>query len=296
MASRELDVVLQLLRANPVIQGDTIAEQRAHMAAALGSVPRPPDVSYRKVDAGGVPSEWVIAPVSRADRVLIHLHGGAYTMGGPDSHRLLATRRARTTRARVLLPVYRLAPEHPHPAAVEDAAAAYRWVLGQGFTPRQVAISGDSAGGGLTAAVLVALRDAGDPLPAAGVLISGWLDLTLRGESVRSRADVDPMVTVALLRQSGEAYAKGSDPRAPTASPVFADLGGLPPLLVQVGDREILLDDSRAFAERAKQAGVDVTLEVWDEMIHVWHAFADLLPEGAQACERIAEFLERRWS
>ena len=296
MASPQLEVVIQLLRANPPVQGDTIAEQRANMAAALGSLPRPPDVDYRKVDAGGVPSEWVIAPESRADRVLIHLHGGAYTMGGPDSHRLLATRLARTARARVLLPDYRLAPEHPHPAAVEDAAAAYRFVLGQGLAPSRIAISGDSAGGGLAAAVLVALRDAGDPLPAAGVLISGWLDLTLRGESIRTKADVDPMVTVALLRQSGEAYAKGSDPRAPTASPVFADLAGLPPLLVQVGGREILLDDSRAFAERARQAGVDVSLEVWDEMIHVWHAFADLLPEGVQACERIAEFLERRWS
>jgi acetyl esterase/lipase len=296
VASPQLDVVIQMLRANPVIQGDTIAAQRANMAAALGAVPRPPDVTYRQVDAGGVPSEWVIAPESRPDRALIHLHGGAYTMGGPDSHRLLATRLARTARARVLLPDYRLAPEHPHPAAVEDAAAAYRFVLGQGYAPSQVAISGDSAGGGLTAAVLVALRDASDAPPAAGVLISGWLDLTLRGESIRSRAGVDPMVTVALLKQSGEAYAKGSDPRAPTVSPVFADLAGLPPLLVQVGDREILLDDSRAFAERAKQAGVDVTLEVWDEMIHVWHAFADLLPEGAQACERIAEFLERRWS
>jgi acetyl esterase/lipase len=295
LTSPALEVVRTLLLANPPIQGETILEQRAFLVRTTANLPRPDDVRYEPVDAGGAPAEWVTAPESRPERVLVHLHGGAYVMGSPESHRPLATRLARAARARVLLVDYRLAPEHPHPAAVEDAVASFHHVLAGGLAAQQTAICGDSAGGGLAAAALVALRDAGGPLPVAAALLSPWLDLTLSGKTVKTRADADPLCSEALLRPAAEAYAKGTDLRAPTVSPVFADLAGLPPLLVQVGDAEILLDDSRRFAERARAAGVDVELEVADEMIHVWHAFADILPEACEAIDRVAAFLERRW-
>jgi len=296
VASAELQTAIQMLRDNPPIQGKTLLEMRAGMQAAVANLPRPHDVECEPVDAGGVPAEWVRAADSRGDRALIHLHGGGYVMGSLDSHRGLAAHLSRSTRAPVLLVDYRLAPEHPYPAAVEDGVAAYRHVARSGTDPGRIAIGGDSAGGGLTVATLVALREEGDVLPAAGVCISAWLDLTQSGESCRTKVDEDVMVTQDLLDKASEAYCKGSDPRAPTASPLFADLAGLPPLLVQVGTAEMLLDDSRRFAERAKQAGVDVTLEVADEMIHVWHTFADFVPEAKEAIGRIADFLEPRWS
>ncbi len=296
MASAELQIAIQMLRDNPPIQGDTPLEMRASMQAAVANLPRPQDVECERVDAAGVPAEWVRAPGARDDRALIHLHGGGYVMGSLDTHRGLAVHLSRATRAPVLLADYRLAPENPHPAAVEDAVATYRYAVRSGMDPGRIAISGDSAGGGLVVATLIGLRDDGDALPAAGVCISPWLDLTRSGESCRTNLDEDVMVTQDLLEKASEAYCKGCDPRAPTASPLFADLAGLPPLLVQVGTAELLLDDSRRFAKLAKRAGVDVTLEVADEMIHVWHAFADFVPEAKEAIARIAEFLEPRWS
>lgn len=296
MASAELQAAIQMMRDNPPIQGSTLLEMRASMQAAVANLPRPQDVECESVDARGVRSEWVRAPESRSDRALIHLHGGGYAMGSLETHRGLAAHLSRATGVPVLLPDYRLAPEHPHPAAVEDAVAAYRHVVASGMAPSQVAISGDSAGGGLVAATLVALRDDGEALPAAGVCISPWFDLTQSGESHRTRVDEDVMVTPDLLEKASAAYAKGTDPRAPTVSPLFADLTGLPPLLLQVGTAEVLLDDSRRFAECAEKAGVDVTLEVAEEMIHVWHTFADFVPEAKEAIVRIADFLEPRWS
>jgi acetyl esterase/lipase len=225
---------------------------------------------------------------------VLYLHGGAYVIGGVHTHRGLTGGVSRSSGARVLSVDYRLAPEHPYPAAVEDAVAAYGFLLEQGIRPEAIAIAGDSAGGGLTVATLLALREAGEPLPAAGVLISPWLDLSLSGETLKTKAAEDPLVTQDLLARTAEAYLAGADPTTPTASPLFADLAGLPPLLVQVGSAETLLDDSRRFAERAVAAGVDVTLEVWDEMIHVWHAFAGLLPEADQAVGGIGEYLRER--
>lgn len=296
MASPELAGLLRVLREHPAIVGETLHERRAHLASISARLPREPDVSYQPVDAGGVPAEWISAPGSRADRALVHLHGGAYVMGGLDSHRKLATWLAREARARVLLVDYRLAPEHPHPAAVDDAAAALRHVLAQGVAPERLAVSGDSAGGGLVVAALLALRDAGSALPAAGACLSPWFDLTLSGASVDSLAETDVLLDVAMLREAAQAYLGGADPRQPTASPLFAELSGLPPLLVQAGSEELLLDDARRLAERARGAGVDVELEVADGMFHAWHAFADVLPEARQAIARLAAFLEKRWT
>jgi acetyl esterase/lipase len=303
MASEALKTIVEMLRANP-LQGD-LAQMRANMERGSAATPLPADVKFepvtlrgthasKRVGAEGVPAEWAIAPGARDDRALVYVHGGGYTMGSLATHRALCARLSRLGRMRVLNVAYRLAPEHPHPAAVEDAVAAVRWVYAQGFAPSRVAIGGDSAGGGLTLATLLALRDAAGPLPAAGVCISPWTDLSASGDSIRTKAAADPMVTEGPLRQMAAAYLAGKDPRTPLASPLFADLRGLPPLLVQVGDAELLLDDATRLASRARDAGVDVTLEVWEEMFHVWHAFADLLPEGARACERIAAWLEPR--
>ena len=294
MASPELDAIIQLLRAQPFTSAPSIEQIRTDMEAAVALITLPPNVRVEHVDAGGVPAEWISGGTAEPQGVIVYLHGGGYCLCSVNTHRDHVARLARATGARALLIEYRLAPEHPFPAAVDDAVAAYRWLLRQGDAPHRIVIGGDSAGGGLTAATLLALRDAGDPLPAGAFLISPWLDLTHEGESMTSKAAADPMVTRALLEMMADAYATSQDLRQPLISPVFADLGGLPPMLVQVGTAEVLLDDSTRFAERAKAAGVDVTLEVWDEMIHVWHVYAEMLPEAQQAIDRIGEWVRAR--
>ena len=296
MASDELKVVLELLRAAPPIPEDATVEQmRAGMEQMTAGAALPEDVKYEATEAAGVPAEWAVAPNAREDRVVLYLHGGGYVIGSVRTHRQLVGDLSRAAEAKVLSLDYRLAPEHPHPAAVEDASGAFRHLL-DSFDAPGIAIAGDSAGGGLTAATLLALREAGDPLPAAGVMISPWLDLTLSGESMDAKAQEDPMVQRDGLQKMADAYIGGGDPEHPTISPLFAELGGLPPLLLHVGSAETLLDDSTRFAERAKAAGVDVELEVWDEMIHVWHAFSALLPEGREATTRIGAYLRQRWA
>jgi len=298
MASEALETVVGMLRSANIAQGTSIEEMRAGMEAGSAATPVPADVAFTAVDAGGVPAEWNDAPGARPDRVLVYYHGGGYCMGSLDTHRAHTARISRLARLRVLSVDYRLAPEHPYPAAVEDAVAAYRFVLDQGFAPERIALGGDSAGGGLTLAALLAIRDAGLPLPACGVGISAWTDLTASGDSITSKADVDPMLgDISGLELMADAYVgTGGDGKAPLASPVFADLAGLPPLLLQVGSAEVLLDDSTRVAEHARSAGVDVTLKVWEDMFHVWHAFADMLPEGMQATQELADFLDARLS
>jgi len=293
MASPELEVVIGMLRSASPLAGGTLLEKRGRMELQTTLAPPPADVHYEPVSAGGVPAEWAAAPGARSDRALVYLHGGGYCLGSIATHRALVARIARESGVRVLSVGYRLAPEHPHPAAIEDAVAAYRFVLRHGIAPAHVAFAGDSAGGGLAVAALVAARDAGLPLPAAGACISPWLDLTLSGGSMQAKAAKDPMLTPEDLRLFADAYAR-RELGAPGASPLFADLAGLPPLLLQVGSAEVLLDDSTRFAAAARRAGVEVSLRVWDDMIHVWHAFADLLPEGAQAVRQLAAFLAKR--
>jgi len=293
MASPALQMVLDMLRTGAVLAGTTIPEMRANMEAATGAMPPGPGVLYERTEAGGVPAEWARADEARDEGALLYFHGGGYCVGSVRTHRLLVGALSRTCGVPVLSLDYRLAPEHPHPAAVDDGVAAYRHLLARGFAPERIALAGDSAGGGLTAAVLIAVRDERLPIPAAGVCISPWFDLTLSGETMTTKVDVDPMCKPATLAQMAAAYVAGGDVRAPTASPLYADLGGLPPLLVQVGTAETLLDDARRFAARAEEQGVATTLEVWDDMIHVWHAFAMLLPEGQEAIDRIGAFVRR---
>jgi len=295
MPSRELQVIVDTIRSQPVPKTPpTLPEMRAAMEAMGPLFPVAGDVRCTPVEAGGVRAEWIVPPGVSDDRVVLYLHGGGYVMGSINTHRQLASRVARSSGSRALLIDYRLAPEHPHPAALEDAAASYRWVLEQGIEPERVAVAGDSAGGGLTVAALVALRDRGTPLPSAAVCISPWVDLEGLGQSMKTKADVDPMVRREDILRMARAYLPAGDLRDPRAAPLYANLAGLPPLLIQAGTAETLLDDAVRLAERARNASVDVTFEPWEDMIHVWHFFAAQLPEGREAIERIGEFLRSR--
>jgi len=289
MASQQLAKVLEIIKAQPSKPGVSVERMRAGMEKVAERVAS--DVRCDPVEIGGVHGEWIVAPGAADNRVILYLHGGGYVMGSINTHRAMIARISRAAKARVLAIDYRLAPEHPFPAAVDDATTTYKWLLSQGYQPGKITIAGDSAGGGLTFATLVALRDANIPLPAAAAPISPWTDLAATGESLRTRARVDPMVGDSGLAPMAQHYAGTHDLKHPLVSPLYADLTGLPPLLIHVGDAEILLDDSTRIAERAKAAGVDVTLEVWPEKVHVWHVFAKILPEGQQAIDRIGEFV-----
>ena len=291
MASEQLQTIIQTIKSQPDIHGAPIEQRRAAMEAVTVMFPVPDDVTREPVDAGGIPAEWIAAAGTDADRVIYYLHGGGYSIGSINTHREMISRLSRASGARALAIDYRLAPEHPFPAAVEDATTAYRWLLSTGVDPARIVIAGDSAGGGLTVATLISLRDAGDPLPAAAVCLSPWVDLEMTGDSMTTKAEVDPMIARNDALEGAQAYLNGADPRTPLASPIHADLSVLPPLLIHVGTAEVLLDDATRLAGRARSAGVDVSLEPWDDMIHVFQFFASMLPEGQQAIDRIGEFL-----
>jgi acetyl esterase/lipase len=293
MPSEAFETVVQMMAQNDALTL-SIPERRAAFEEGAKLIPPPEDVSFEDVDASGVPGEWVTAPGASSDRTLLYLHGGAYTICSPRTHRRLTAALSRETGARVLALDYRLAPEHPFPAAIEDAVTAHRWLVDGGTPPERLAIAGDSAGGGLAMATLVALRDRGLPLPAAAVAISPWADLGFTGESMITKADVDPMLSRERLKESADAYLNGTDARTPLASPIYADLTGLPPLLIHVGGREVLLDDAVRLADAAAAGDVKVSLEVETEMIHVWHVFAGLFPEADDGVRRVAEFLKEK--
>jgi epsilon-lactone hydrolase len=293
MASAQLQKANQTWKALADAGAKTPQEMRPVLERLFTDFPSARQVKCEPVSAGGVKAEWITAPNAAADRAILYLHGGGYIMGSINTHRELIARLSKAAQARILALDYRLAPEHPFPAPVEDATAAYRWMLAQGLKPSRIAVAGDSAGGGLTVAALVAFRDAGLPMPAAGIPISPWVDLEAIGESMKTRSSQDPIVKPEMIREIARVYLAGQNPRSPLAAPLYADLHGLPPLLIHVGDAEALLDDSKRLAERAKAAGVDVTLEVWPEMPHVWHLFAHFLPEGQQAIDRAGEFVRK---
>jgi epsilon-lactone hydrolase len=292
--SQQLETVIQMVKALMAKEAKNVAEMRANFAEAMSAFRAAPDVTSTPVGADGVPAEWIVPPSAAEGRVLLYLHGGGYVVGSVDMYRDLIARLARAAGARALGTDYRLAPEHPFPAAVEDATTAYRWLVSRGTDPARIAIAGDSAGGGLTLATLIALRDAGDPLPAAAACLSPWVDLEGIGVSMTTKATVDPCVRKEMIQFMAQQYLGDRDPRTPLAAPLYADLHGLPPLLIQVGTAEILLDDATRIAERARAAGVEVSLDVWDDMIHVWQLFAPILSEGQQAIERIGAFIRAR--
>jgi epsilon-lactone hydrolase len=289
-----MEVLRDRQRASASQAPATVAEARATFAPAGPVHPVPDDVLVSEVSAGGVRAHWLAAPGADADRVLLFLHGGGYELGSLRSDGELAARLGRASRMRVLFPEYRLAPENPFPAAIDDVRAVWRWLrTDQHLSAGSMAVAGDSAGGGLAVALLVATRDAGDALPAAAVLMSPTVDLTSSGASMTDRVDEDPISTPALLRQLASDYLAGADPKTPLASPLFASLSGLPPLLVQVGTADLLLSDSERLAEAAAEAGVDVLLEVGEGLPHVYQLTLGT-PEAAAATERVGKFLRAR--
>ena len=291
MSIDQLESVIELLTSRERPENPTVEDSRDGFERLAAHVGGDTEASVTEVDANGVPGEMVRAQGASGQAVTLYLHGGGYVIGSPATHREFARRLSKETGGGVLTIDYRLAPEDPFPAPVEDAVSAYRWLLDQGHEPGALSIGGDSAGGGLTAAALVSLRDQGIPLPSCGVCLSPWVDMEGIGESMTSRAGVDPMVQKEGLVAMAGVYLGGADPRSPLAAPMYADLSGLPPLLIQVGTRETLYDDATRLAYLAARAEVQVTFEPWAEMIHVWHLFAPLLDEGQQAIERIGEFI-----
>jgi epsilon-lactone hydrolase len=249
------------------------------------------DVSVEVTSANGVPAEWTSTPQAERDAVLLYLHGGGFVIGSLYSHRHLVCEAGRAARAFTLALDYRLAPEHPFPAAVEDAVAGYRFLLARGYAPGCIAIAGDSAGGGLVVSALIAVRDAGLPQPACGWCISPWVDLEALGETMSSKAAADPTVQKAGILDMARLYLNGADPRSPLAAPIYADLAGLAPLLIQVGAAETLLDDAIRLARVAGAVDVRVDLQIWPEMIHVWHLFHPELKAGLRAIEQGGSFV-----
>lgn len=250
-----------------------------------------------KVSADGVDASWVDAPGADPQKALMYFHGGGFQVGSVRSHRDIIARLSAAAGCRALGVNYRLAPDYRFPAPIEDATIAYRWLLNQGFDPKKIALVGDSAGGGLALSTLLALREQTLPLPAVVAVMSVWTDLTASGESYETRAKSDPIHQRRMILAMAKNYLGDSaDAKNPMASPLFADLRGLPPMLLQVGDRETVLDDSRNFATRASVAGVEVQLEVWDDMIHVFQQFTADLPEAGVAIDSIGRFLKRHWS
>jgi len=251
-------------------------------------------VRHETVDISGMRAEWAIPQDAGDGRAILYLHGGAYVVGSIASHRTLVSQLAKEAGCRALSLEYRLAPENPFPAAVVDAVKAFKWLVTHGYEAGKIILAGDSAGGGLAVAAMLSLRDAGSPMPAAAVLLSPWTDLEVRGESVQVVGRRDPMLSARALRREARMYLGDEDPRHPLASPIYADLSGLPPMLVQAGTREILLDDARRLAQRAEDGGVDVELDVWEDMFHVWQFFTPLVPESNAALERLGRFAREK--
>jgi len=291
----ELETVAEVLRRSANLSTVLPLQIQRRVIDPPRPVTRPMrEVDMRPLDAGGVSAEWFSQSDSDPDRVVLYFHGGGYSTGSINSHRDFLARLCIASKTRVLAADYRLAPEHPFPAQLEDAHRVYLWLIeAQGIHPERIVLGGESAGAGLTLSTLVSLRESGLPLPAGGVLISGWFDLDSRSTSMQFNSHYD-FVTRVAIRTMAKRFAPVSEHSNPLVSPVHAEMAGLPPLLIQVGAAETLLDDNLRVAEAARAAGVQVTLEVWPDMIHAWHVFAPMLEEGRRAICRIGDFVRDR--
>lgn len=274
----------------------SIAETRRDMERLSKFTSLPPKTRVSRIQLKGIAAEWIYGEAARRDRVVLYLHGGAYNICSPNTHRETAARIAHASGARVLLPDYRLAPEHPFPSALQDATEAYRWLLESGFKGGQIALAGDSAGGGLAIATALALREAGAPPPAAIACISPWTDLAMTGESIKTKAQADPLLNLPALKRMAANYFGDRDPRSPLISPVYADLREIPPILIQVGSDEILLDDSTRMARAAAAAGVRVSLKVYRQLWHVFHFNAKFMPEAKAAIAELGAFIQAHFT
>lgn len=281
MADPEILKIRRLIESRP--RATEIAQMRIDTDARGQAFGLADDVKVTPVDANGVECEWTTTPAADPSRVTLYLHSGGYVIGSLQSHRHLAAELGRASGTRTLAVGYRLAPEYPFPAPVEDTVAAYRYVLDQGVKPHRIALTGDSAGGGLVVGAMLAIREAGLPLPACGWCISPWVDMQATGRSFVDRAETDPTVQKDTIDMMAGLYMNGADPKHPHASPIHGDLRGLPPLLIQVGSVETLLDDSFMLARAAGIAEIPVELQVWPEMIHIWHIFFPMLGAARRA-------------
>jgi acetyl esterase/lipase len=296
MVSSELRKLIANLRSGnsfSSLPNPAIEDIRAGWEKFAGTLVPAADIVFEPASANGVEVEWTTAPGTDPDRVILYFHGGGYTIGTIPSYRNFMGHLSRGTQSRVLAVGYRLAPEHPFPAALEDALASYDWLIEQGVSPKRIIFAGDSAGGGLACALSVANRDRGGLAPAAVVAISPSTDLAKTGASIHERAHLDPIVNYESSMAHALRYV-GSKERLknPLASPLYSDLHGLPPLLVMIGTHDALYDDSTRYAAKAEAAGVKVTLDIWEDMIHVWPFFAELIPEGREAIEKIGAWVK----
>jgi len=275
-------------------RNDATVEQKRQRAATVERlVPHPPPGTRTlAVNAGGVKAAQISTRASQPDRHVLFLHGGGYIAGSPSLYRQLTWRIASAAQARVLSIDYRLAPEHPFPAALDDAMAAYRWLLAEeDGAAERIAVMGDSAGGGLALSLLLRLRDECVSLPAAAAALSPWTDLALTGRSFRMNAGIDPLLSAEQARRFVHHYLAGTDPCSPYASPLYGEPAGLPPTIIQVGSDEVLLDDAVRMADRMRTSGCRVELEIWPRMPHVWHLFAPMVPEAQRAIEHLGVFI-----
>lgn len=294
MASAEITAVRKMLAEMRGPDAPPVEQERAMMDGISQLFPLTADFVVEPGKVGGIEGDWVRKRGVRSDAALLYLHGGGYRIGSPLSHRHLVGALSAAANIPVFAANYRLAPEEPFPAAVDDSTAAYRGLINLGYAPNRLAIAGDSAGGGLTIATLVSAKQKGVPMPAAAAVISPWVDLTNAAPSYRLRAERDPMISRDSIDGYAKHYLAGQDAKTPLASPLYADLKNLPPLLIQVGSEEVLHDDSTQLYDRAIDAGVEATLESWGEMIHVWHFFHPMLARGREAIDRMGQFLRTR--
>jgi monoterpene epsilon-lactone hydrolase len=287
----EIKIIRELMASRP--RATEIAQMRADSDARGAELAKKANrqVKAEKVSANGVDAEWLTTPDVSADKAILYLHGGGYVIGSIESHRHFAAEAGRQAGARTLIINYRMAPEHPFPAAVDDTVAAYRYLLDSGIAAKNICIAGDSAGGGLVVGALLAIKDAKLPLPGCGWCISPWVDMEALGQSFADRAATDPQVQKATIQFMAQTYLNGADPRHAYAAPIYGDLRGLPPLMIQVGSIETLLDDSLQLARKCALDDVPATLEVWPEMVHIWHIWFPMLTAGQRALESGGAFV-----
>jgi len=271
----------------------TVEEHRKALERASRLTLLPFGTKTELVSINGIKAEWVSVGNVSEEKIILYLHGGTYTFGSINTHRDIAARMSKYSGCKALVLDYRLAPEYPFPAAVEDSTNAFRWLIEGGISPNNIAIAGDSAGGGLSVATMLILKDNGDPLPGAAVCFSPWIDLEGKGESNKVNIGIDPLISPEWFDYMAAFYVGNNDIKNPQISPIYADLKGFPPMLIQAGSDEVILDDSKRLAELALEAGVEVTLDIWEKMWHVWQIFGGLMPEGAMALKKAGEFIRK---
>lgn len=269
-----------------------IVENRKKLEKDVYLFKMPYGVKKTAFKIGDIGAEWLLPKKHDEKRVIMYLHGGAYIAGSPKTHRTLAARIAKKSESKALIIDYRLAPENPFPAAVDDAETAYKWLLKQGYISTNIVFAGDSAGGGLTLATMLKLRDEKIPLPGAAVCLSPWTDLAITGDSVKLKKNEDLMLTEHYLKFSAEKYVGNNNPKNPYISPLYAELKGLPPILIQTGTADLIVDDALRFVENAKKSGLDITLDLWQDMFHVFQIFGWYFPESKTALKKIGNFIK----